>query len=196
MQMQKVRPATNREAIAVMRTITLGFSGDPVARWIWPEPDIYLHAMPEFAMAFGGSAFDHGSAYVTEDFGAASLWLPPEAGPDDRTIEKLLKRTVSAEISDEVDVLFDRMEAFHPRDRACWYLPMIAADPALFGRGLGASLLRRGLSRCDEDGIPVYLESSNPRNLSLYERHGFEVLGEIRAGSSPCMIPMLREARS
>ncbi|MCA1748539.1 MAG: hypothetical protein LC634_03060 [Sphingomonadales bacterium] len=43
---------------------------------------------------------------------------------------------------------------------------------------------------------PAYLESSNPRNISLYLRHGFEIVGEIQHGSSPVMTPMLRPARA
>jgi hypothetical protein len=34
-------------------------------------------------------------------------------------------------------------------------------------------------------------KSSEP---ALYERHGFEVIGEIRVGSCPPIVPMLREA--
>jgi hypothetical protein len=36
------------------------------------------------------------------------------------------------------------------------------------------------------------LESSNPKNISLYLRHGFEVIGEIQVGSSPVVTPMIR----
>jgi hypothetical protein len=36
------------------------------------------------------------------------------------------------------------------------------------------------------------LESTNPRNLSLYKRHGFEPIGTIQQGSSPPLYPMLR----
>jgi hypothetical protein len=39
------------------------------------------------------------------------------------------------------------------------------------------------------------LESSNPANIPLYERHGFSVLGTIQVGSSPSVFPMLRSAR-
>jgi hypothetical protein len=39
------------------------------------------------------------------------------------------------------------------------------------------------------------LESSNPRNIPFYRRHGFEPLGAIRAGSSPTLVPMLQRAR-
>ncbi|MGZ9111899.1 MAG: GNAT family N-acetyltransferase, partial [Rhodoplanes sp.] len=37
--------------------------------------------------------------------------------------------------------------------------------------------------------------STNPRNMSLYLRHGFEALGTIRIGSSPPLVPMLRRPR-
>jgi hypothetical protein len=43
--------------------------------------------------------------------------------------------------------------------------------------------------------MAAYLESTNPRNVSLYQRHGFEALGTIQKGSSPPLIPMLRKAR-
>jgi ribosomal protein S18 acetylase RimI-like enzyme len=48
------------------------------------------------------------------------------------------------------------------------------------------------LAWCDRDHVPAYLESSNPRNISFYERHGFESLGAIQVGSSPTVVPMLR----
>ena len=55
--------------------------------------------------------------------------------------------------------------------------------------------MEQGLLRCDRDSIPAYLESSNPRNISLYERHGFEVLDTFQVGSTPPVSPMLRESR-
>ena len=41
--------------------------------------------------------------------------------------------------------------------------------------------------------MPAYLESSNPRNISLYLRHGFVDTGEITAADGPSLIPMWRE---
>jgi hypothetical protein len=41
----------------------------------------------------------------------------------------------------------------------------------------------------------AYLESSNPRNITLYKRHGFELLGTIQIGTSPSIAPMLRRPR-
>ena len=87
--------------------------------------------------------------------------------------------------------LMEQMASYHPREPH-WYLPLIGVDPAHQGEGLGGALLRHAAHVCDRDGVPAYLESSNLRNVPFYERHGFEVLGAIQAGSSPTIVPMLR----
>lgn len=46
--------------------------------------------------------------------------------------------------------------------------------------------------RAFEQGIPGYLESSNPANIPFYQRHGYEIIGEIQVGSSPVLTPMWR----
>jgi ribosomal protein S18 acetylase RimI-like enzyme len=55
-------------------------------------------------------------------------------------------------------------------------------------------LLAHCLAFVDHDSAPAYLESSNPRNVSLYERHGFEVTGQIDLAGGPTLIPMWRHA--
>jgi ribosomal protein S18 acetylase RimI-like enzyme len=86
------------------------------------------------------------------------------------------------------------LRAAHPAEPH-WHLAVIGADPIHRGRGLGAALLRHALERIDREGHFAYLESSNPANLSLYERHGFEVTGTIRVGDAPPMFPMVRKPR-
>jgi ribosomal protein S18 acetylase RimI-like enzyme len=68
-------------------------------------------------------------------------------------------------------------------------------DPTRQGKGYGSALLEHALALCDRDGKLAYLESSNPANIPLYERHGFEVAGTIQAGSSPPFWPMVRKPR-
>ena len=54
-------------------------------------------------------------------------------------------------------------------------------------------MLREVLDGADRDGVPAYLESSNERNLTLYERNGFRVVGEHRAlGRGPTIWRMWR----
>jgi ribosomal protein S18 acetylase RimI-like enzyme len=72
---------------------------------------------------------------------------------------------------------------------------VIGVDPTCQGMGYGSALLAYALEVCDRDHLPAYLESSNPRNIPLYERFGFEVQGEIQVATSPPIAPMLRAAR-
>ena len=55
---------------------------------------------------------------------------------------------------------------------------VIGVDPTHRHKGYGSLLLRHGLAQCDRDHATAYLESSNPANIPLYERHGFVLTGE------------------
>ena len=189
-----VHPIDPVTAEAAFATLTLGFSTDPAARWPWPRPADYLRNMPLLARAFGGRAFALGTADGVDGLAGVALWLPPGTGPDNDALAELIERTAVASMLKDADQVFAQMARFHPAEPH-WYLPLIAVDPVQQGQGLGDKLMAHALARCDADGLPAYLESSNPRNLSFYERHGFTVLGRIQAGSSPTLVPMVRKPR-
>jgi GNAT superfamily N-acetyltransferase len=172
-------------------SLTLAFATDPVMRWAWPDPYGYATYWPKFADAFGGRAFDHGTAYGLEDCVAVALWLPPGVGPDEATVMGLMGESMEAQTFDDVNDVFEQMGQLHPTTDH-WYLALTGVDPVAQGRGLGSALLRHALANCDRDGLPAYLEATAPRNRDLYERHGFDVVGVIQAGSSPPMWAMLR----
>jgi ribosomal protein S18 acetylase RimI-like enzyme len=179
------------EADQVLSGLTLGFAADPVVRWLYPEPDAYLAHFPRVADLFGGRAFEHGAAYRNGDFTATALWLPPGVHPDEEGLVACFEKTVAANKHDRLFSLFEQMGQYHPED-ACWHLAFIAVDPARQGKGIGSALLQESLKQCDGDGVPAYLESTNPANLSLYRRHGFEQIGLIEAEGAPPLFPMLR----
>jgi ribosomal protein S18 acetylase RimI-like enzyme len=189
-----VRPASERDRQSVIGVITLAFSSDPMARWAFPDPATYLAVMPEVARAFGGNGFAHGTAHLVDGGLGAAMWLPPGVEPDSDRLAALTEEHVPEERLTDMMQVFEKMDGYHPAD-ACWYLPLIGVDPACQGRGYGSALLRYALDRCDRDGTPAYLESSNPRNITLYQRHGFEIIGTIQVGTSPTLVPMLRQPR-
>jgi ribosomal protein S18 acetylase RimI-like enzyme len=189
-----VRSATVTESRPVVDVITLAFSTDPMARWSLPDPQQYLALMPSVVQAFGGKAFDAQTAYCVDRYRGAALWLPPGVEPDSERLQAIMDENVSPEILPDLMGVFEQMGAFHPHE-SHWYLPLIGVDPALQGQGLGGALMRHAVERCDREGLPAYLESSNPRNISLYLRHGFEIMGTIQVGGSPRMTPMFRRPR-
>lgn len=193
MPVQTIHPdaAARDRAIAAL---TLAFIRDPVMRWLFPEPEAYLSLFPDFARAFGGRAFESGTAWASDDQGGAALWLPPDVLPEGEAIAAYLFEHVDESKHEVLGKVFEGMGAHHPEEPH-WYLAIVGVDAAHQGKGIGAKLLQVALQRCDEEGLIAYLESSNPANVSLYERHGFEVAGEIRHGDAPPLIPMLRPAR-
>lgn len=186
-----VVPADRARAVA---TVALAFASDPMMRWSFPDPDRYFGVARAFIDAFGGHAVDHGSADQAGDFAAVALWLPPGVAPNGEVMGAIIEANMPADRLQDGGGLVEQMNRFHPKEPH-WYLPLIGADPAQQGKGFGTALLEYAMHRCDQDRLPAYLESSSPKNVPLYERFGFEVMGTIQQGSSPPLIPMFRPAR-
>jgi GNAT superfamily N-acetyltransferase len=184
----QIEAADRQRGIACL---TLAFAADPVMRWFWPDAHQYSSGWPAFAEAFGGRAFEHGTAYGLEDCAAVALWLPPGVGVDEQAFMASLE-SVDPHLLEQTDPFFEQMDRHHP-SADHWYLPLTGVDVVAQGRGLGTALLRHTLQSCDRDRLPAYLEATSPRSRDLYQRYGFEVIGEIRAGSIPPMWAMLRE---
>ena len=184
-------PADMEPLISVM---VLAFAGDPVARWMYRDPQRYLAYFGRFIRAFAGKAFSSGTAWCIDGNLGGALWLPPGVKPDEDAIAAILEESLPRDVMLDVNALFAEMVVHHPRNPH-WYLPTIGIEPYVHHKGLRSALLMQALSRCDQEHVPAYLESSNPANETFYRWLGFEPLGVIRAGSSPPMMPMLRCAR-
>ena len=194
MQQPAIRPVEPAEVQSAWDALTLAFSTDPCTRYIWPSPRAFLGGYPRLLQAVGGPKLERGRVFATQDFSAAALWLPPGVRGDSDAIEALIGETVSPETQLVAEQVGEGMDRHHP-DEPHWYLSMIGVDPARQGRGLGSALLAETLDLVDADGLPAYLESSNPKNVPLYERFGFAVIGQIQPADFPGLTPMLRPAR-
>ena len=189
-----IKTADAVDEASIIDVLVRANSADPAARWVWPDSQQFLMHFPSFVWAFGGKAFAHGSAYYVDGYVGAALWLPPNVHPDENALTALLQRTVSDQIQKDVVTVFEYMGRYHPNEPH-WYLPLMGVDPSQQNKGFGSALLQHTLIQVDRDNHLSYLESSNPRNISLYKRHGFDLLGTIQIGTSPSIAPMLRRPR-
>jgi len=185
---------TAADAERIIAVLTLAFGTDPGVRWTYPDPQQYLRHFPSLVQVFGGKAFTHGSAYTVDGYAGAALWLPPGISPDDDAMDTLLQRTVPAPVYTDLLAVFAQVRPYLPQE-PYWYLPLIGVDPFHQGKGVGTALMHHALLACDRYHTPAYLESTNPQNIPLYERHRFVVLGTIQVGTSPTIFPMLRTPR-
>ncbi|MFD0073677.1 GNAT family N-acetyltransferase [Streptomyces sp. NPDC127166] len=190
------KPATIDDAHMVGRTLASAFGDDPMMRWFFPDETTRETGLGRyFTTLFTRQYGLHGVCERTGS--AAAFWVSPEgadkAVPDADTIQQL------------VEILGDRAPVFQEAVMAAaehgpaephWYLALIGADPAARGQGHGSALLRSGLAKADAAGLPVYLESSKPDNLPVYEHFGFKVVDEFALpGGGPVLWAMKRDAR-
>jgi ribosomal protein S18 acetylase RimI-like enzyme len=187
-----IETVTQTNAAQAVDTVVLAFSADPIARWFYPDPHDYLTNLPSFVRAFAGKAFERNSAYQINGYSGAALWLPPDVHADENALIALLQRSIPEEKQQEIFAFMERMDSSHPSEPH-WYLPMIGVDPAKQSSGYGSALLKHALEQCDAEAKLAYLESTSPKSVPFYRRHGFELVGTIQVGSSPPMFPMLRK---
>lgn len=59
------------------------------------------------------------------------------------------------------------------------YLQVIGVAPEHQGKGLGTMMLESLLKESDDKGLYVYLETATKKNVGMYERRGFRVIGDL-----------------
>lgn len=186
-----IKTATKDDANQIVDALVLAFSADPATRWIYPNPHQYLTHFPNFVRAFGGKAFEQGTAYSVDNWAGAALWLPPGVAPDEEPLIELIERSTDQTNQAEVFAVLEQMGNYHPGEPH-WHLAVLGVEPTQQGKGYGSALIQHILMQCDRDHQLAYLEASKPANIQFYERHGFELLGTIQVGASPSIFPMLR----
>ena len=184
--------ATLADVETIGRIVSAGFYDDPIQTWIFPDPATRL----EFGqLVFSGLAADflpdRGTIHVLED-SCTALWRAP--GFDDSSDEAPGPLPVPDDANERLGILVAAMAAAHPHEPH-WYLNILRTLPERQGQGLGQRTMEPVLRICDSEGVPAYLESSNPRNMSLYERNGFVQTGEIPLPDGPSLYPMWRDPR-
>ena len=197
--MASVRPATAADLPALGRALAAAFDDDPFWEWLTPDRTRYRRAAPAFferdaALRMAAP----GEVLVDDQLRGAAIWCAPAAwrssAADAARIAVPSLRLFGTRTVHGVKAMraLERAPTPHPHH---WYLSVLGTDPAHQGHGVGSALIRAVTDRCDEQGLPAYLESSKESNVPFYARHGFEVVEELPVAGGPSMWPMWREPR-
>ena len=174
------------------------FADDPIFSWLLeakPHRDQRLTRLFRRLLNEELRQSDH-EVYVSDDGSGGAIWkgidrwkTPPSS---------ILRQAPSMALAFGPGnarpwKIFGVMEKVHPREPH-YYLETLGTKQAVQGKGVGTAVMSVILERCDREGVPAYLESSNPRNIPLYARHGFEVRDPVPLPSgAPVLTPMWRE---
>lgn len=171
----------------VGRLLARAFADDPIFVFVEPARAPRLEFLERFMAALTLRSRLYATALRTApELAGVSLWK----GPDLRemTPEQLAETGLdriddwlTAAAAARFESLFDAVEATLDADvpGPRWYLGVLGVVPERQGRGLGSRLLQPILEQADRDCLPVTLETAQPRNLPLYQRHGFRILREL-----------------
>jgi ribosomal protein S18 acetylase RimI-like enzyme len=161
-------------------TLADAFEGDPVWTWLMPKrrsKELLFGALLKHAIP-------RGHVHTVSGNEAVAMWSPPHGWklPTSAMIGSAVPMVRAAGLRlprllrrlGQIEGLHEQVPAEH------WYLEFIGTSKNAQGHGLGSRLL----ASAPNQGLPVYLESSNPRNLGFYQRHGFAITGEppMKAG--------------
>jgi GNAT superfamily N-acetyltransferase len=190
------RVATAADLDGVANTLALAFEPDPV--WGWPLPD--RDALTTWWRFLVAGALRYPNVWIEGDFAAVAVWIPPggselEPAQEER-VEPLQPEQVRTP-PPEVLHLLEGFEAAQPREEPHYYLSLLGVHPDFRGQGLGMALVGENLEAMDAEGVPSYLESSNPAaNRARYERAGFAPLGEFTTPGGQVIETMWRAVRA
>ena len=172
--------------------LIIGFSSDPFQRWLMPDPTIYYKNFKKWTDNTCKQSFLAEGVYGDENNYGTAVWFPPGFDIDFTDVSETFKE-IPKDRKAEAFKMFEMMGESRVHD--AWYLEYLAVDPSKQGSGLGSLILKESLKVMDELEEAAYLESSNPQNMSLYERFGFRFLKKIQVGSSPQINTMFRQPK-
>ena len=214
-----VRVLDPRELKAATVLLARAFAEEPGTVALLPDPDLRRVVGESSARNALRSTFRYGNvhgAMVGDDLAAIALWHPP--GVASASLGDAA-RNAAAQLAEAptwvrafphaASVVLRNAPAGLAMGRAraaavarasrgpTWHLAFLGTAPEHRGRGLARAVLDRQLARCDEDGAPVWLETTDPVNPPIYERFGFETVRHIEdAAWLPGFWVMRREPRA
>ncbi|MDP9828103.1 GNAT family N-acetyltransferase [Kineosporia succinea] len=181
-----VRTAVAADLPALSSALADAFADDPLWTWMIPERRRHTRLRRVF-----GALLEHsiprGNVTTTLDRQAVAVWSAP--GEWKLPLPAVLRsaphmvRGAGLRLPRLLGRLGEVERAHEQLPPGHWYLEMIGTSDRARGQGHGTALMAEAFARWG--GLPVYLESSNERNLSFYRRHGFEVTGDLAVRSGP-----------
>lgn len=174
----------DKQDIPVLKDVLVkAFQDDPFTNWLIKQDKkrmMRFEAMFDCTLrAFG---LPNGHLYTNNDRTGAAVWIPPgKFKPDSFSNIFLLPawlKVVGPERILKIMKGTNFVTKRHPGPEY-FYLMSLGTLPSMQGKGIGSALLQPVLEICDRDKIPACLETSDEKNLSFYQKHGFTIKEEL-----------------
>ena len=197
----RCRIATGDDVDAVVDVLASAFGDDPLMAWMFTDPAKAAIHRRQFLEIGARSGIEGGHLHLLDEEDevvAVAVWSGPGRQLyGGRFAEQVgaLVLAAEGERAMQVGAGLAPMRELRPEEPH-FYLGLLGVAAERRGRGLGGRLLAASLEVVDRFGAVAHLESSSSRNVTLYERAGFEVVEELEMPAGPVVRPMTRAASS
>jgi GNAT superfamily N-acetyltransferase len=196
--MTEVKDGRADDVAGIAEALVKAFHDDPVMLYMFDKPAGREKKQRALFVSEAKRALRKGAVHTTAsgDAKGGAIWMAPgewKMGGFELLGQVPLLFTLASSTPRALGLL-SKMEKVHPTEPH-WYLAILGTAPEHQGKGIASAMLEPILTRCDAEGTPAYLESSKESNIAFYQRHGFEVTGEVSAKNGPTLWPMWREPR-
>ncbi|MCC5947717.1 MAG: GNAT family N-acetyltransferase [Nitriliruptoraceae bacterium] len=213
---REVRVLTADHLEAAIDVLARGFAEEPGNVALIPDAEDRVAMLRIASRLEIGRVMPLGTVHVAlvdGTLGGVAVWHPPATGAGSLSgFGRALARSIPAvpgvlrPLPHKGAVLLGHAHRAMPLARSrrrasarasagtSWHLAFLATAPEFRGRGLARHLLDRQLDRCDQDGTPAWLETTDPVNPPLYESFGFTIVTHVEdAAWLPGLWVMRRE---
>ncbi|MGB6300947.1 MAG: GNAT family N-acetyltransferase [Rivularia sp. (in: cyanobacteria)] len=175
------------------------FIDDPSFEFIYGENVNKIKALDAFFELFVDDVMQRGEIIIAPEDRGACIWYPESVEIFDKQFEQIVVDIASTvydfageESGKRFEHLIQKMGEYEPERTHCEVL-FIGLKPEARGKGIGKHLIKPVLNHADTKQVGCYLVSSNSRNISFYERHGFQKYCPIEISDSYSMTGMWRD---
>lgn len=178
---------------AAARTLAAAFESYAWTRWSIPSDD-YPVRLERLQRLYLGHALEHGIVLVggigAGDVNGVIAVLSPSAPAPSEDLQAQVAESHGARLA--VVAAADTP----PFPDGVWNLATLGVHPEAQGHGLGAALIGAALAEVDSSRVTAdtALETSDERNVRLYERAGFSLTATTSIPDGPTVYTMLRQA--
>jgi GNAT superfamily N-acetyltransferase len=193
-----VRVLDDDDARVAAEVLARGFAEEPGNVALIPDPELRRSILAAAAPRLLRGSLRYGTVHgatVDGELAAVAVWQPP--GVPSVTVRDLREQIIDNVVNAPtlaravpgaakvfirnapraVGLVRERQRAVATASAGLtWHLSFLATVPEHRGKGLARLLLDRQLTRCDEDGVAAWLETTDPVNPPIYERFRFRTV--------------------
>jgi hypothetical protein len=182
------------DLVAIREVLGRAYTSDPLSEWIFRDAATRTDACAAWYGLFVEAYAATRRVTWLPDERAVCLWGapddPPLTWPSVPTPGGLLTALVGATHAATVGDALHPVETVQPKQPHV-YVNFLAAETP--GGGAGERAIAPAVEAARAAGVGVGLESTNPRNLSFYERLGFTRRATLALGDGPELVSLWRE---